>query len=163
MMRELIRAKSERREDLGIGAIGDARHQRRGERDLDKRQWMSFLSQIGLPEIGAAKAAQRFGDCMVRCIGQVPHGRCVIQIEPAYSLSGHQVRTREGRPLRGLLVPGKATPRLAVDAQAKAPVRAACTAAITAVTSPSASTSSGRRSLRWGLLPCSQPETASGS
>jgi hypothetical protein len=76
-------------------------------------------------EIGAAKAAQRFRNRMVWCIGQVAHGRGVIQVESSYALTGNQVRTREGRALRGLLVPGKATPRLAVDAQAKAPVRAA--------------------------------------
>lgn len=124
---------------------------------------MPCFSEIGFVEIGAAKAAQRLRDRVVRGIGQVAHGRCVIQVETPDALTRNQVGTREGRTFRGPLVPWKATPGLPVDAQAKAPVRAACTAAITAVTSPSARTSSGRRSPRWGLLPCSHPETASGS
>ena len=164
MVSERRRGEAESREHPRVVGIRDPSLEGRRGQDLHPRQRGSVRPpEVLLAERASAKGRQSLGQRVHWRRGQIQYPRPVAEIEPPSGLARWHELWGEllSRPRARVI--GETPPKAGHFLYAKAPVRAAWIACITAPRSPSASTSSGRRSLRWGLIPRSQSGMTAGS
>jgi hypothetical protein len=78
MVRQFIRTKAQRSQNLRIRTVRDALHQGGRERHLDESEWVPTLSQVRRTERSATEGTEHLPDGMLRRLREIANRRAVV-------------------------------------------------------------------------------------